>query len=101
MLLERRLELAKERLYYARERSPGAPTITVRIAKPLGYMIVHEDGRTYYVQSDWEFPHIARTFGARIREDISYSRQIAAAIRWLDAISGDEEMAVEDPGYFL
>ena len=78
------------------------------------YLIVHDDGRDLYVQSDWEYPGAAMTFGwnpcAKCRRSckgasdgtISCARRtagehIASAQTWLDNHLGKR---VEDPGYF-
>ena len=78
------------------------------------YVIQHDDGRDLLVQSDWEYPGIAMTFGwspcTRCRRACrgasdgtidcprcTASQHIAKAQTWLDAHIGAR---VEDPGYF-
>ena len=51
-----------------------------------------DEANTVLVQSDWDFPGIARTFGGSFEED-----QIAEAGEWLHDNIGAE---AEDPGYF-
>jgi hypothetical protein len=78
------------------------------------YMIVHDDGRDLFVQSDWEYPATAMTFGwspcrwcrrtCRGASDgtIDCARRCAGAHindaqAWLDRHIGKR---VADPGYF-
>jgi hypothetical protein len=58
------------------------------------YLIVNCDsGCDILVQTDWDFPGIASTFGWG-----GDCQDIAGAVEYLDEHIGDE---VEDPGYFL
>jgi hypothetical protein len=56
-----------------------------------------ETGDTKYVQSDWDIPGIATSFGANIDDTLPASKQIAAAGEWIDENWG---VTAEDPGYF-
>lgn len=81
--------------------------------------IVAEDGRSHLVQTDWDFPSVASSFGwslAQVQDDdgdhcdhdgtdgtidckcgITASRFIGAAREFLENNDGLE---VDDPGYF-
>lgn len=62
------------------------------------YLIVADDGRDILVQSDWDYPGVARTFGWSWEgDDADYSGEIAAAAEYLDDNIG---ATAEDPGYF-
>lgn len=78
------------------------------------YLVVHDDGRDLLIQSDWEYPDLAMTFGwspcARCRktchgatdgtldcERRRAGQHIASAQAYLDAHFGKR---VDDPGYF-
>lgn len=78
------------------------------------YLIVHDDGRDLLIQSDWDYPGIAMTFGwspcAKCRRSCrgatdgtndcrrrGAGAHIENASEWLDAHIGKR---VEDPGYF-
>jgi hypothetical protein len=78
------------------------------------YVIEHDDGRTLLVQSDWDCPGIASTFGwsacAKCRRECRGATDgtidcprcktmdhIRKAQDWLDAHIGKR---VADPGYF-
>lgn len=56
------------------------------------YLIIADDGRDLLIQSDWDYPGVARTFGWNGEDD-----DIEAAGEWLDDNIGS---TVEDPGYF-
>lgn len=88
---------------------------------PCCVKIIAEDGRDLLVQTDWDWPGIARTFGwspSRVKDaelfpecehqgsdgtvdcptcGLKASRFIEAAREWIDDHDGDE---TEDPGYF-
>lgn len=57
-----------------------------------------DESRTVLVQSDWDWPGIASTFGWTGDQDDPES--IADAGEYLDSIAGDPGHAVDDPGYF-
>lgn len=63
------------------------------------YVIACDDGREVLVQSDWDYPGTAGTFGWTGTEDdyASTSDWLAAAQEYLDDNIG---ASVEDPGYF-
>ena len=68
------------------------------------YLIVHDDGRDVLIQTDWDYPGVARTFGwsGRVPKRLSKganeaSAEIRAAQEWLDGHIGAR---AEDPGYF-
>lgn len=72
------------------------------------YLVVAEDGRDILIQSDWDYPGLASTFGWTPCEcgttdgtvDCPHktaSRMIAEAQEFLDRHIGD---SVDDPGYF-
>lgn len=79
------------------------------------YEIIHDDGRSILVQTDFDFPGTASTFGWRMKKykgcehrgsdgtvDCRYCGKtatdfISEASEWLDAHIGKR---VEDPGYF-
>lgn len=80
----------------------------------FAYLLVHDDGRDLLIQSDWEIPGTAQTFGwspcTRCRRSCrgasdgtidcarrTASEHIAKAQEWLDAHIGRR---VEDPGFF-
>tara|TARA_Y100000589_G_scaffold331494_1_gene385289 strand:- start:1218 stop:1484 length:267 start_codon:yes stop_codon:yes gene_type:complete len=56
-----------------------------------------DESRTVLVQSDWDHPGIASTFGWTGDQDDPES--ITDAGEYLDSIAGDPAYAVEDPGY--
>jgi hypothetical protein len=72
------------------------------------YIIEHTDGRTVLIQSDWDYPGVASTFGWQpcpcgatdgtvdCRHKTA-SDMIAEASEYLDDNIGG---TVEDPGYF-
>ena len=66
---------------------------------PGCYLIrCEETRRTELVQTDWDFPSLAVTFGMPC--DASGSEpSIPAAREYLDSVA-DGGMTVEDPGYF-
>jgi hypothetical protein len=78
--------------------------------------IVNDDGRTVLLQTDWDYPGVASTFGWDIRDvldnpcdhngtdgtvdcecGVTASEFIAAARQWLDDNDG---AVMDDPGYF-
>ena len=63
------------------------------------YLIVAEDGQDILIQTDWEYPEVARTFGWETPEGkaLTASEEIALAQQFLDDNIGAE---AEDPGYF-
>jgi hypothetical protein len=71
------------------------------------FVIEAEDGRTVYVQTDWDYPGVASSFGWAPCCDATDGTvdcehgtamdHINAAREYLDAHIGD---VVEDPGYF-
>jgi hypothetical protein len=72
------------------------------------YLLVAEDGRDILIQSDWDYPGTATTFGWRACEcgatdgtvncpHKTASEMIADAQAYLDEHIGE---SVEDPGYF-
>jgi hypothetical protein len=78
------------------------------------YVVTHDDGRDLYIQSDWEYPGLAMTFGwspcswCRRRchgatdgtincPSRTAGEHIGKAQEWLDAHIGRR---VADPGYF-
>lgn len=58
------------------------------------YFIVADDGRDILIQTDWDYPSVAQSFGWRGKDD-----NIAGAQKFLDRIA-DNGKWVEDPGYF-
>ena len=61
-----------------------------------------DDDNTVLVQTDWDFPGVARSFGWEGIEVDPHNandatEEISAAIDWLD---GNLGTVVEDPGYF-
>jgi len=92
-------------------------------AAPFGYLVVNDDGRDMLVQSDWDYPGVASTFGwsvASVRPTLSHAPAdcqhdgtdgtigcetcglpptafIEAAAAWLDEHAG---ATADDPGYF-
>ncbi len=93
---------------------------------PCGYLVIREpfdkydEKNTILIQSDWDFPGVARTFGWDMTKEqilteacdhsgtdgtvpcpdcgISVSQMIEAAQEYLDTVLDEKE--VEDPGYF-
>lgn len=72
------------------------------------YLIKHDDGRSVLIQTDWDYPGTASTFGWRPCScgetdgtvDCPHrtaSEMIASAAEFLDDHIGER---VEDPGYF-
>lgn len=72
------------------------------------YLLVAEDGQELLIQTDWDFPGVATTFGWQPchcgRTDGTVdcahrtaSEMIADAVAFLDEHLGE---SVEDPGYF-
>ncbi len=85
------------------------------------YLIVADDGRDRLVQTDWDYPGVASSFGWSVREvkasgrnrhcchsgtdgtiqcsecGLTASDFIAAAAEWLDDNDG---ATADDPGYF-
>lgn len=82
--------------------------------------IVADDGRTVLVQTDWDYPSVAQSFGWSLREvqqpecaepcdhdstdgtvdcgcGVTATEFISAAREWLEDNDG---VAVDDPGYF-
>lgn len=41
--------------------------ITLRRSRPLGYLIENDDGRSILVQTDWDYPSTAGSFGWSLR----------------------------------
>lgn len=56
------------------------------------YLLVHDNGKEIYVQTDWDYPGIANAFGGGFKDN-----EIGKAQQYLDDHIGDR---VEDPGYF-
>lgn len=56
------------------------------------YVIAHDDGREVLIQSDWDYPGTARTFGWD-----GDDADLEGAAEFLDDNIG---ASVEDPGYF-
>jgi len=82
--------------------------ITLRENHAGTFLLVAEDGHDILVQSDWDFPGVASTFGwspcpcgatdgTVDCEHRSRSEMIAGAWDFLSAHTGD---TVDDPGYF-
>jgi len=82
--------------------------ITLHSGDHCTYLLVAEDGRNFLIQTDWDFPGIASTFGWRPchcgRTDGTVncahrtaSEMISEAAEFLDEHLGE---SVEDPGYF-
>ena len=73
------------------------------------YIIEAEDGRTVLIQTDWDYPSTASTFGFVPCDKCGFTdgtvdcehhtaaEMIFEAAEYLDAHIGD---TVEDPGYF-
>lgn len=60
--------------------------------------IVAEDGRDILIQTDWDLPGVASTFGWPCPKcDTNASFFIQCAREWLDENDGAQ---AEDPGYF-
>lgn len=59
---------------------------------PDGRCDLRDEANTVLIQSDWDFPGVARTFGASFEDG-----QIAEAAKWLAENIGAE---AEDPEYF-
>lgn len=57
-----------------------------------------DEANTVLVQSDWDFPGVAASFGWRPRDGATDSEMIHSAIEYLDTIAGSK--FVDDPGYF-
>ena len=94
--------------------------ITLRRSHPFGYIIAAENGADILVQSDWDYPSTAGTFGWSLRSVREPSAAecehdgtdgtipcdgcglmpadfIGAAADWLDSHDG---ATADDPGYF-
>ena len=56
------------------------------------YLLTNEGGRTILIQTDYDYPGVARTFGWTGEDS-----DLGGAQAYLDEHIGDE---VEDPGYF-
>ena len=56
------------------------------------YVLADDNGDTILIQSDWDYPGLAQTFGWDGAED-----DIEGAQEYLDNAIGS---SVEDPGYF-
>ena len=69
------------------------------------YLLIAEDGREMLIQTDWDYPGIAATFGWKPCDSgtngtvggSTASHMITEATEYLDDHLGD---AAEDPGYF-
>jgi hypothetical protein len=73
------------------------------------YLIVNDDGKDIYIQSDWDYPDYARTFGWQPCHNVTdgtidctvcgktASELIYEAQQFLDDNIGE---SVNDPGYF-
>lgn len=96
---------ASSRLYT--DAAAGATMVKIMLQRDASYapgcfIIARQrrdgryDGRdkanTVLIQSDWDFPGVARTFGGSFEDD-----QTAEAAEWLAENVGAE---AEDPGYF-
>jgi len=82
-----------------RRRIPKGLGITLK-GGPFGYtyLIVHDSGRDLLIQSDWDYPNTAYTFGWGPRRQFrNDTEEIQAAQKFLDRNIGKR---VEDPGYF-
>jgi len=66
--------------------------ITLQEEKFGCYLIMAEDGRDILIQTDFDFPGVARSFGWNGEDD-----DINNARKFLDDNIGEE---AEDPGYF-
>ncbi len=86
----------------------GQVTITLREADCGAFLLVAEDGREVLIQTDWDYPGVASTFGWSScfcgatdgTVDCKHRKareMIAAAREFLMAHIGD---TTEDPGYF-
>ena len=82
--------------------------ITLKDGDFGSYLVVADDGQDLLIQTDWDFPGIASTFGwtpcscghTDGTVDCAHktaSQMIAEARAFLDDNVGDE---LEDPGYF-
>lgn len=99
--------------------------ITLSRGRPLGYVLTAEDGRSVLVQTDWDYPGVASSFGFNLADVQVMNRRyyglaacqhdgtdgtikcqkcgllpvtfIEAAAAYLDEQDGAE---VDDPGYF-
>lgn len=84
-------------------------TITLRAGQfGWDYMLEAADGRDLLIQSDWDYPAVARTFGWTPACDCgtdgtvacpkcSVDEHLASARAWLDEHLDE---TAEDPGYF-
>lgn len=80
------------------------------------FRIVHKDGRDVYIQTDWDYPSVAKTFGwrgltkrqlkqSKCRED-DYGcierAEVGPAGDWLSQHCGQQAgwKRANDPGYF-
>ena len=63
------------------------------------FLLVAEDGRDRLIQTDWDYPGIAETFGWNRGCGKEASDMIDEAFDFLTEIA-DSEIEVEDPGYF-
>jgi hypothetical protein len=77
-------------------------TITLEDGPYGSYVVRNEDGRSFLVQQDHDFPSIARTFGwsgrfSKRNYGKGHGAEITAARDWLDLNIGID---AEDPGYF-
>lgn len=93
--------------------SPRFQTMTLTLSRGPGglyYEVTAEDGRSQTVQTDWDYPGLASSFGFVPCPECGAtdgtvdcphrkaSDMIAAAADYLDAHDGE---TIDDPGYFV
>lgn len=79
-------------------RNPGNRVTLDR--GPAGtWLLRHDDGRTHLIQSDWDFPDLARNFGWVPDESRERVAGGWTGDAW-DYLSDHEGQSIEDPGYF-